>query len=84
MAIAAAYIGFCSGWLIVPAPASYVFTKYGFNNTMFMLAPLMLCHLLGVAFYSQRSKTVKKENSPDRVPLREGLKQVLTNSKVGL
>lgn len=81
-AIAAVHIGFCSGWVIVPAPASYLFTEYGFNKTMLMMAPLMLVHLLGVAFYSQKSKTITKEDSPDSIPLRDGLKMVVTNKKV--
>lgn len=33
MAIAAGYVGFCTRWLIVPAPARYLLTKYGFKNT---------------------------------------------------
>lgn len=82
MAIAGTYVGFCTGWLIVSAPASYLFTKYGFNNTMFLVTPLMLVHLLGVVFYSQDSKTVAKKDLPESVPLKESLKQVLTDVKV--
>lgn len=83
VATSALYAGFCSGWLIIPAPASYLFTKYGFNNTMFMLAPMMLVLLPGVAFFSQTSKLVEKENTPDGLPLREGLMQVISDRQVG-
>ena len=58
MAIATVFIGFFSGWLIVPAPASYLFSKYGFNLTMLMVAPLMLVHPLGVIFFSQYGQRV--------------------------
>ena len=60
MAIATVFIRFFSGWLIVPAPASYLFSKYGFNLTMLMVAPLMLVHLLGVIFSPKMGKELKK------------------------
>ena len=82
MALAAVFIGFFSGWLIVPASASYLFSRYGFNLTMFMLAPLMLLHLFGVILFSQEGKRVEKKNLPEHVSLRKSLKQVLTNGKV--
>ena len=82
MATAALYAGHCAGWLIIPAPSSYMFTKYGFNNTMFMMAPLMLVHLLGVAFFSQTGESVRKENTPNEEPLRETLKLVFSDGQV--
>ena len=82
MAIATVFIGFFSGWLIVPAPASYLFSKYGFNLTMLMVAPLMLVHLLGVIFFSQDEQRVEKKNLPEHISLKESLKQVLTDCKV--
>ena len=75
MAITTVFIGFFSGWLIVPAPASYLFSKYGFNLMMLMVAPLMLVHLLGVIFFSQDEQRVEKKNLPEHISLKESLKQ---------
>lgn len=82
MALAVVCVGFCSGWLIVPAPTSYLFIKYGFNNTMLIVSPLMLVHLLGVLFYSQDTKTVTKENLPESTSLNVSLKEVAMGYQV--
>ena len=80
MAIATVFIGFFSGWLIVPAPASYLFSKYGFNLMMLMVALLMLVLLLGVIFFSQDEQRVEKKNLPETHFL-EGKSQTEKNTK---
>ena len=82
MAIATVFVGFFSSWLILPAPTSYLFNEYGFNLTMFMIAPLMLVHLIGVIIFSQEDKEIEVTDLPEQIPLCESLKQVLTDIKV--
>lgn len=82
MAMAVVYTGMSCGWLAIPVPASFLFTKYGFSTTMFLMAPWMLIHVFGVIFYTQEGKRVDKENIPESMSLKESLIHVFTNIKV--
>lgn len=82
MAIAGASSGFFAGYLLVPVPASYLFTRYGFNVAMFLASSVMLLHLLGMVFYSQGETVVRKDQHSKKSSLKDSLKQILSDSKV--
>ena len=83
MAMAVVFVGLSSGWLIAPVPVSFLFDKYGFNLSMFLTAPWMLVHVLGVIFFSQDERKFTKKNSTEsHQTLKESLIEVLTDAKV--
>ena len=82
MAIATVFIGFFSGWLIVPAPASYLFSKYGFNLTMLDGSTSDACAPAWCHIFLPRWERVEEKNLPEHISLKESLKQVLTDCKV--
>lgn len=83
-ATAVTFAGFSAGWVVVTPLSSYLFEEYGFNRTMFILSPLMLVHLSGVAVYSQDGKNVSKENLPESQSLKESMREIFSSATVSM
>ena len=80
-------LGFSLGMILMPTPSGNLFTHFGFNKTMFILAPVMVIHLFGAVLYTQHkedtfnsTQTESKENKP----LSATLICMATNPKVNL
>lgn len=75
-------LGFCLGIFIYPVPTTSLFVSYGFNEAMIMFSPIMLIHILGVVFFSQKNGEVAANKLPERKSVKESVSSMTEDPKV--
>ena len=75
-------LGVSAGFVLLPSPSEYLFTKFKFHNAMFILTPTMLMHLFGVLLYNQNSTDSSSTQTTRRESLSTTLSNMATNPMV--